>query len=214
MYAAFRETASRRTDIKVLMTSLQDDALWRKVHAGSAEAFGVLFDRHASTIKAYCFRRTADAAAAEDLTSIVFLETWRKRRDVEVATGNVLPWLYGVATNVLRNERRARRRYKAALARLPQPQDDRDFADDSADRVDDERRMHEILDVVRRLSRGEQEAFVLCAWQGLSAAEAAQALGVRETTVRTRLFRARARLRTLVGETESPALSQQGANVP
>jgi RNA polymerase sigma-70 factor (ECF subfamily) len=155
-----------------------------------------LWDAHAHAIHRYCFRRTADAALAEDLTSIVFLEAWRRRREVTQAD---LPWLYGVATNVLRNQRRSQRRHQAALLRLPRPLDEPDFADGVTDRLDDESRMRAVLQAVRRLSRLEQEIVSLCIWEGLEPSEAARALGVAEATVRTRLHRGRRHLQALSG---------------
>ncbi len=105
-----------------------DAALWARVRSGGAEAFGLLFERYGQAIYGYCFRRTADADRAADLTSITFLEAWR-RREVALPGDKVLPWVFGVATNVLRNERRNRRRYKAALDRLPATLDEQDFAE-------------------------------------------------------------------------------------
>jgi RNA polymerase sigma factor (sigma-70 family) len=162
-----------------------------------ARAYGRLWDAHAGAIYRYCFHRTGEAALAEDLTSIVFLEAWRRRRHVVLAPGAALPWLYGVATNVLRNQHRSRRRYGAALARLPVPEDEPDFADGVAERIDDERRMGAILDQLRELSDLEQEVLSLCVWEGLPLHEVARALDVPEATVRTRLHRARQHLRSL-----------------
>ncbi len=156
-----------------------------------------LWDAYAGAIYRYCFRRIADAALAEDLTSIVFLEAWRRRRDVSLAPEASLPWLYGVATNVLRNQRRSQRRYQAALARLPRPLEEPDFADGLTDRLDDEQRMRLILGQLRMLSRLEQEVLSLCVWEGLTPRAAATALAIPEATVRTRLHRAREHLRTL-----------------
>jgi hypothetical protein len=51
-----------------------DNTLWSRVRSGDAEAFGILFDRHADAIYNFCFRRIGDWASAEDLVSIVF---WR-----------------------------------------------------------------------------------------------------------------------------------------
>jgi RNA polymerase sigma factor (sigma-70 family) len=162
-----------------------------------AGAYGRIWDAHAGAIYRYCFHRTGEAALAEDLTSIVFLEAWRRRGHVALIPEAALPWLYGIATNVLRNQHRSRRRYRAALARLPRPQDEPDFADDLAAQVDSERRMREILDRVHRLSTLEQEVLSLCVWEGLAPHEAALALDVPEATVRTRLHRARQHLRSL-----------------
>ncbi|HEX5468294.1 MAG TPA: sigma-70 family RNA polymerase sigma factor [Gaiellaceae bacterium] len=192
-------------------SSPDDGDLWTRARAGGRDAFAELFDRHANTIYSYCFRRTAEWSLAEDLTSVVFLEAWRKRHAVELAEDKVLPWLFGIATNVVRSHRRARRRYEGALKRLPPPERQLDVAEELVQRIDDERQMRDILEVLERvLPRLEQEAFALCAWQGLSSHEASLALGVPEATVRTRLFRARARLRDL---TQSASGGVDGVSV-
>ena len=157
-------------------------------------AFGTLFERHGRAVYNYCFRRTADWAAAEDLTSVVFLEAWRKRKEVRLHDESLLPWLYGVATNVLRNRSRAHRRYHAALERLPRGHE-ADFADDAAERIDDERRMRAVLDAVLVLPKRDRDILALCVWQGLTYEEAAVALELPVGTVRSRLSRARGRLR-------------------
>jgi RNA polymerase sigma factor (sigma-70 family) len=180
-----------------------------------ALAHARLWDEYAAPIYRFCFRGTADAELAEELTSVVFLEAWRRRDDVSLAPQARLPWLYGVATNVLRNQRRSRRRYRAALMRLPPAADEPDFADSLIDRLDAERQMRAIRGQLRKLSRLEQEVLSLCVWEGLAASEVATLLGVPETTVRTRLHRAREHLRT-VGEdatdvlTTQPSIARQG----
>jgi RNA polymerase sigma factor (sigma-70 family) len=161
------------------------------------EALGELFETHARAIYNYCFRRTADWAAAEDLTSAVFLEAWRRRKDVDLVSEPPLPWLYGVATNLLRNHRRSLRRYRSALDRVPPPGPTPDFAEETAERLDDERRMREVLGDVERLPRAQQEVLALCVWAGLGYEDAARALGVPVGTVRSRLARARAELASL-----------------
>ena len=57
-----------------------DSVLWARSRAGDADAFALLFERHAKAIYNYCFRRIGDWGAAEDLLSVVFLEAWRRRR--------------------------------------------------------------------------------------------------------------------------------------
>jgi RNA polymerase sigma factor (sigma-70 family) len=163
---------------------------------GDAGAFAQAFELHAKAIYNYCFRRVGDWASAEDLLSIVFLEAWR-RRDTDIPQDKVLPWLYGIATNVVRNRRRAERRYAAALQRVPRPRPEEDFAAAAGARLDDERRMRQALSLLAKLPRREQDVFVLCAWSDLSYEEAAFALGVPEGTIRSRLSRARQRLREL-----------------
>ena len=181
-----------------------DSVLWSRARSGDSEAFGVLFERHGRTIYNYCFRRVGSWAVAEDLVSIVFLEAWR-RVDKQLPSGQELPWLLGIATNVVRNRRRSERRYAAALRRVPQPSSEPSFADDSDERIDDEELMRRALALLGRLPRREQEVFALCAWSGLSYEDAAVALQIPVGTVRSRLSRARARLQEL-----DPGIGHEG----
>lgn len=174
-----------------------DRALWRLAAGGEPEAFGVLYERHARTIYNYLFRRCADWSLAEDLTSIVFLEAYRRRENVEIAEGKVLPWLYGVATNVARNQRRSLRRYADALRRVPPPDPVLGIAGETADRLDAQARMRSILAALDELPESDKEVLALCVWSQLSYEEAATALGVPVGTVRSRLSRARSRLAEL-----------------
>jgi RNA polymerase sigma factor (sigma-70 family) len=191
-----------------------DDKLWARVRSGDADALGLLFERYGKAIYAYCFRRTADAERAADLTSVTFLEAWR-RHEVALPGEKVLPWLYGVATNVIRNERRSRRRYQAALEPLPAARDEQDVADEATDRVEGERRMREALHLLTRLPRGERDVFVLAGWQGLSPEEAAYALGISPDAARTRFSRARKRLALLTGtEASASSLATKGVDAP
>ena len=173
-----------------------DASLWARSRAGDAAAFGMLFELHAKAIYNYCFRRIGDWTAAEDMLSIVFLEAWR-RREKELSADKVLPWLYGIATNVVRNQRRSERRFAGALRRMPETQPEANFAERSDERLDDERQMRRALALLSQSPRHEQEVFVLCAWMELSYEDAAFALGLPVGTVRSRLSRARRRLREL-----------------
>lgn len=175
------------------MRPVTDRELWRDAVGGDSAAFGALFERHAQAVYVYCFRRTADWALSEDLTSVVFLEAWRRRCDVRLVHESALPWLLGVATNAVRNAQRSLRRHRAALGRLPLEQEP-DFADDLAGRLDEERRMRDVLGALAGLPRREREVVALCRFAGLSYEEAAVALAIPVGTVRSRLSRARARL--------------------
>ena len=173
-----------------------DSTLWSRARSGDRAAFGTLFERHANAIYNYCFRRVGDWSTAEDLLSIVFLEAWR-RRSKDLQPGKVLPWLYGIATNVVRNQQRSQRRHAAALRHMPAYRPDPSFAELADARLDDERQMQHVLALVRRLPKHEQDVFALCGWSELSYEDAAIALDVPVGTVRSRLSRARARLREL-----------------
>ncbi len=153
--------------------------------------FGLLFDRHAPALLRYAFRRTASAAQAEDLVAITFLEAWRRRGALRPGA-DPLPWLFGIATNVIRHERRSRRRHEAALVRLAAVPRAGPSADEVLER---ELEMRAVLEQVAVLPRREQDVVALCVWSGLSYEDAAAALGVPVGTVRSRLSRARGRLR-------------------
>jgi RNA polymerase sigma-70 factor (ECF subfamily) len=177
-----------------------DHDLWRRAAAGDGDAFGSLFERHASRIYNYCFRRTGDWARAEDLTSATFLVAWKSCRHSPLRAESALPLLYGIATNVLRNQRRSLKRGRDAFARLPLPLlEEPDFADDAAERLDDRREMQTVLALLTQLPRREQDVVALCDWSDLSYDEAAAALGIPIGTVRSRLARGRRRLRELAG---------------
>jgi len=175
-----------------------DQQLWSQARDEFAgEAFGELFERHADRVYAHCFSRTGSWSMAEDLTSVVFLEAWRKRDHVRFSDGSALPWLLVVANNATRNAQRSLRRHNALLAKLPRPDEEADFAAEAAARVDQERLAQHLLCAMRGLRQAEQEVIALCDCAGLSYAEAAMAMGVPEGTVRSRLFRARQHLRDL-----------------
>lgn len=172
-----------------------DMELWERATRHDGGAFGQLFDRHSQAIYNHCFRRTASWSSAEDLTSIVWAEAWRRRKDVRLHSESILPWLLAVANNCLRNYQRSQRRHQKLLAKLPHVKID-DFAEDSVNRLDDERRMAEVLSVLSELRVEDQEVIALCHWAGLSYAEVAEVMGVPIGTVRSRLSRAHGRLRT------------------
>jgi RNA polymerase sigma factor (sigma-70 family) len=175
---------------------LPDATLWERAGDGDGEAFGQLFDRHSRAVYNHCFRLTASWSTAEDLTSTTFLLAWRQRNRMRLANDSIRPWLLAVATNAVRSYRRSLGRRLRLIERAPAELPAADHADDVAGRVDDERRMTVVLAELRKLTPAEQEAVALCLWSGLGYTEAAAALGVAEVTVRSRISRARAKLRS------------------
>jgi DNA-directed RNA polymerase specialized sigma24 family protein len=117
----FRRTEHQRpvgTDPRLAYEDANDAALLEASSNGDERAFASLYERHARKIYNYLFRRLADWSEAEDLTAVVFLEAFRRRADAVLVEGELSPWLYGVATNVLRNRRRAQWRHRHLLAQL------------------------------------------------------------------------------------------------
>ena len=97
-----------------------------------------------------------------------------------------------------RRHRVSARRHAVTLARLPKQQAEPDFADEVAGRIDDRERTALVRKALAALGKAEREVLALCVFSGLDYAEAAEALGVPVGTVRSRLSRARQRLRKLV----------------
>jgi RNA polymerase sigma factor (sigma-70 family) len=163
-------------------------------HALDTALFEQLFREHSTAIFRFCLRRTGDPVAADDHRSKVFLEAWRRREEVDLATREALPWLYAVAVNVMRNQARSNRRRQAAVLRLPLLDAEQDKTEDIAERIDASERARAALEQVKELSRGEREVVLLCLASEMSYRAAAGALGLPIGTVRSRLSRARTRL--------------------
>ncbi|MFD0206606.1 MULTISPECIES: RNA polymerase sigma factor [Saccharothrix] len=171
-----------------------DGELWAR---GDKAAFAALFDRHAEAVWNHAYRLTASWSLAEDLTSATFLAAWRRRSDITLVRDSALPWLYTVAGNLARTEFRRLGRFRRALLRVPGQEVVPDHAESVIASVDDDRALRRVLDVVATLPRAEREAVELVLLGELSTAEAAEVLGVAEVSVRSRISRARARLRAV-----------------
>lgn len=172
-----------------------DPEMRARVRAGDRDAFGRLFDVYARAVYNHAYRLTGDWSAAEDVMSLTFLEAWRQHGKVSEEGGSLRPWLLGIATNLVSNQRRAARRHREVLAQLPPvPEGVPDFAEEAAGRLDDAVLIGAVQEALGRLRRPEREVLSLCVWAGLEYQEAAEALGVPVGTVRSRLSRARAKL--------------------
>ncbi|EXG82321.1 RNA polymerase sigma factor [Cryptosporangium arvum] len=166
-----------------------------RLRAGEPDAFGDLFNEFAQRVYNYAYRLLSDWSAAEEVVSMTFLEAWRRRDRIEPTGASLLPWLLGIATNHARDFARARRRYRAALSRLPPPTAEPDFSEAVASRIDDDALLPAAQAALDGLRRAEREVVALCVDAELDYASAAEALGIPVGTVRSRLSRARAKLR-------------------
>ncbi|MEU7865626.1 sigma-70 family RNA polymerase sigma factor [Dactylosporangium sp. NPDC049140] len=150
------------------------------------EWFTRLFAAHFEAVVRYAFRRVFDAGVATDLAQEAFIVAWRRRDDVPVRE---LPWLYGVARNVIANHRRGKAPpvvpHETALRA--------GFEDTSAEMVD-------VLRAISALPERDQEILRLVAWEELELREAAVVLGCSKSAAAVRLHRARKRLQAALGE--------------
>jgi RNA polymerase sigma factor (sigma-70 family) len=172
-------TDERVSDTTLVARSLSDP-----------EAFAALFDRHAAPIHRYAARRLG-AEAADDVMAETFAVAFQRRRDYDLERVDARPWLYGIATNLIRNHRRAEARRWRAMAREVACAGAEPEADSAVARVTARAARGELARVLAGLPSRQRDVLLLYAWAELEYEEIAQALGLPIGTVRSRLHRAR-----------------------
>jgi RNA polymerase sigma-70 factor (ECF subfamily) len=166
---------------------------------GEPELFSAVFRRHAPDLHRYVLRRLG-ADAAEDVVAETFLTAFRLRARYQADRPDARPWLYGIATNLIGRHRRDEVRQYRALARTGVDPVTESFAEQAEARVSASGESKRLAAALAGLPAGQRDALLLVAWGGLSFDEAAQALGVPPGTARSRIGRARARLRQALAE--------------
>ena len=162
---------------------------------GEPEVFGLIYDRHAPALLRFLGRR-AGARVAEGLVGELFRIAFERRKAFDPSRGSALPWLYGIGSNLLLKHRRGEARRLRASARMA--------ADETTDKrasaaaLDARLLFPRVADAIEALPDDEREALLLFAWEELSYQSMAEALDLPIGTVRSRLNRARVRLRELL----------------
>jgi RNA polymerase sigma factor (sigma-70 family) len=185
-----------------------DDATVIQLSQHEPEHFTVLFRRHAPHIQRYVVRRLGPDAA-DDIVAETFLLAFRQRDRYDPARVDARPWLYGIATNLVGRHRRAEIRLYRALARTGADPVTEPFTDRVDDRVSAGHASRQLAAALARLSPDLRDTLLLAAWSNLSYEEIAAALGVPVGTVRSRLSRARGKLRQSLGDTDPSALAEE-----
>jgi RNA polymerase sigma-70 factor, ECF subfamily len=153
--------------------------------------FETLYRNHVGAVAAYALRRTS-REVAEDVVADTFLVAWRR---LDRVPAQPLPWLYAVARRTLANHRRSAARRESLASRLQL-----EFRAIPPNPVD-----VGLLDALRSLRADDREVLMLVAWEGLTATEAAEALGCSPVACRIRLHRARKRLAAVLETTARPS---------
>jgi len=161
--------------------------------------FGEIFDRHAHAIFRFLGRRIGPDDAG-DLLGEVFLAAFEARMRYDRDRPSALPWLYGIASNLLSKHYRHRASELRVLGRMVVPSDPHDHADSVTSSVDARVQLRAMAELLEELPAGERDALLLYAWEDLTYAEVAGALGIPTGTVRSRLNRVRQRLRAATDE--------------
>lgn len=159
--------------------------------------FGLVARRHFDAIYRYIARRVG-RQLADDLSGETFLVAFERRSTFDVDMADARPWLYGIATNLVRRQARSERRRWAAYGRLFQQQaGSEDPTETLVEHLAARQQAIRIAEVIARLNRDQRDALHLVVFERLSYEDAARALGIPVGTLRSRLARARQRLREL-----------------
>jgi RNA polymerase sigma factor (sigma-70 family) len=172
------------------------------------EQFTVVFRRHAPYIQRYVVRRLGQDAA-EDIVAETFLAAFRQRDCYDLSRADARPWLYGIATNLIGRHRLAETRQYRAVARTGADPVTESFTDGVDDRVSASAAGRRLAAALARLPEELRDTLLLVAWGDLSYEETATALGVPIGTVRSRVSRARGKLRRTLGNTNPAAFQEE-----
>lgn len=182
------QTEQPRSDAQVVAASLHDPA-----------EFAQVYDRHADDIHRYLLRRLG-SNAAEDLTADTFVVAFGSRGRFDLSHPDARPWLYGIASNLAAKHRRQEVRSLRALARTGVDPVAASWVDQADHRVTAQALNRDLARALTELSAGDRDVLLLVAWADLSYEEVARALGLPVGTVRSRLHRARRKVRAALPE--------------
>ncbi|WP_026402362.1 RNA polymerase sigma factor [Actinomadura rifamycini] len=164
------------------------------------ESFALLFDRYSAMLYRYVSRRLGPQAA-EDVVGETFLAAFGKRHRYDLSRPDARPWLFGIATKLVARHHRAEAARYRALRRAPLDGPAEGPAERVADGVTALAARPALAAALAALPRRDRDVLLLVAWGDLEYGQVAQALGVPVGTVRSRLFRARRKVRAALGDT-------------
>lgn len=168
--------------------------------------FEAVYAAHGRAVLAFAVRRVDQIDDAGDIVADTFLVAWRRLDDMPGGDADRL-WLYGVARRVLANQRRGARRRRRLGARLATAVAEHLVVADHADTTG---ATGGLRTAFASLPAEDREVLQLVAWEGLSSAEVGEVLGIPAPTVRTRLHRARRRLRAAMEGADNDGSSGVG----
>jgi len=179
-------TGSDSTDSDDIAASLVD-----------RQRFALVVDRHFAEIFRYLARRVG-RDNAEDLGAETFIVAFGARNRYDLSRANALPWLYGIATNLIRRHRRTEVRMLTAYATAASQIDpDDDSSEGLVVRLDHAASLARVASAFADLDPDQRDALYLVAIAGLGYEQAAEVLEIPVGTVHSRVARARTNLRDL-----------------
>ncbi|MFC7586334.1 RNA polymerase sigma factor [Nonomuraea antimicrobica] len=161
------------------------------------ESFAALFHRHFSAIHGYAERRLS-RPLADDIAAETFLIAFDRRDTYDLSRSDARPWLYGIASNLISRHHRTEIRQYRALARTAANEVGEDHSGRVADALDALAARGPLAAALAGLPAGDRDVLLLVAWAELTSDEVGRALGVPAGTVRSRLHRARTKIRAVL----------------
>ena len=179
------------------------------------QAFAVLYDKYCRAVHRYAATRAGESIA-DDVMSQTFLVAFESRESFDHAWEDARPWLFGIATNLLRRHHRTEARRLKAFAKAAGRDSYGDGTDRVAERLDAAAATSNLAAAMRKLSPADRECLLLYAWADLTYEGIALATGVRVGTVRSRLNRARRTLRDAAAlhHIDDKEIDHERANAP
>ncbi|QHK20691.1 sigma-70 family RNA polymerase sigma factor [Pseudarthrobacter psychrotolerans] len=183
-----------------------EDRLWSRSLNGDGEAFGVLYDRHRDRVFRHAYRLAGNHHDAEDVMAAAFLELWRRRAKVRVVDGSILPWLLVTTTNTARNNGRAALRYRKLLDSLPRAEESSELMKTELFASLQEPLDKDFAKALGTLNAEDLQLVSLVVFEDYPLAAAAAVLNLTPGAAKTRMHRARQRLKAaLTGTTSTGA---------
>lgn len=174
-----------------------DNEMIRRSRA-DPQAFEAIYEKYARVVHRYAATR-AGASVADDVMAQTFLVAFESRDSFDPACEDARPWLFGIATNLLRRHHRTEARRLKAFARAAGRGTYDDGSERVAERLDAAAATSNLAAAMRKLSPTDRECLFLYAWADLTYDGIALATGVPVGTVRSRLNRVRRTLRAASG---------------
>ncbi|GAA4512091.1 RNA polymerase sigma factor [Actinoallomurus oryzae] len=162
------------------------------------ERFAEIFDRYYAEVYGYAERRLGPSLA-DDVAAETFLIAFDRRDRYDAAHSIARPWLYGIASNLISRHHRAETRHYRALTRVGPPGTVDGPADQALGRVDAQSNRGRLARALAAIPRGDRDVLLLVAWAGMTGEEAGRALDIPSGTARSRLHRARRKIRAALG---------------
>jgi RNA polymerase sigma factor (sigma-70 family) len=195
---------------KVRVLTVDSDAEALAASRADPARFAALYDRHAAPLYRYAYQRVG-AQTAEDAVADTFLAAFLQRESYDQDRADARPWLFGILTRKLaRHHRTEQARYRALSRSAPETVQ-AGPAERAAERVTAGAIRAPLAKALRKLSDGDRDVLLLIAWCDFSYDEVAVALGIPLGTVRSRLNRARRKVREALGGID-PTIDREDVN--